>query len=303
MKTQPAAFRSEERLQESKRAYVYRFAYGASAFFYTSLDKDLFVGNGPPAKMSSNQIFTAAPVAHSRIVESVDSDERGATVRLGAIDQQLRKYFLTVSPKEIDVDIWRVASSLLPGPVEYADALRNVFSGIADSLSFDDVTIAAACVQRILREDRVVPRFNYQPVCNHILYGPHCKANRDLFTVSVSLSAVNYPGRFVEVPVSSINVDTPPRAVTVTQETFEGGTVRTAAGEDMGVLACTVITGGVRLYMEWMARGMQPGQTVNVDCGCLHIKRTCDVLFSNLPNFGGHPYIPVNNPAVDGINL
>lgn len=305
MKEQPADFRASERSQTLRRTYLYHFKYDSTHYYYCAYDEDLTLNGGPVAKMSDPQVFTAAQIGHSNIEESMESAPRAVAVTLSATDAALREYFISVSPKVIEVEIWRVSSAALPGDLEYDEDVRMCFRGEVDSISFDDVSITVNCVTLLLQEARTIPQFHYQRMCNHQLYSEFCGVNKALFNVSVSLSALNRPALYVQIPTTSINVGSPARAVTVTEETFQGGYIEDALGNKIGILVGEVLpaAAGTRLYLNYLPLTLANGATVTVYCGCLYIKRVCHEMFNNLPNFGGTPYVPKNNPAVDGINV
>jgi hypothetical protein len=305
VKSQPASYRAAERSQTIKRTHLYRFNYEGTNYYFAGYDQDVTVTGGPGAKMADPQVFAAAQIAHSNMEESMDSVPSAVAVNLAAIDTELRKYLLSVSPKSVDVEIWRVNSASLPGSLAYGSDLKMIFKGVLDSISFDDLIVSANCVTLLAQEDRPVPRFNYQKQCNHSLYGAQCGVNKALYSASVTITGINKQSQYIDLAMTTINVGSPARSVTVTAETFAGGFVEDSESpvNKMGIIACDLPGGGVtRLWLNWMPRTMAAGQSATIYCGCLKIKRVCDALFFNLPNFGGQPYIPILNPAVDGVS-
>lgn len=308
MKTQSAAFRSEERKQENKGTYVYLFRYGATGYFFTSFDQDIVVESGPVSKMNDPQTFTTCGVSHTRPDEGIDALPTSVTVTVPASDPELEKYLLAVSPKVIEVFIWRVSSTSLPGPLDYDDDLRMIFAGQVEAIMPADGVIAAMCSPLTLRDDVQIPNFYYQKECNHVLYSTHaggCGVNKSLFTTTLTIDTINRDAQWIEFnAVTTINVGSPSRSVTITAETFHGGLVEDADGNVMSVLLCQALTGPsrLRLWLSWMPATMDAGDSADLSCGCLLIRRVCHTLFNNLPNFGGTPYVPKNNPAIDGIN-
>lgn len=307
MKSQSTDFRTNERRQSLKRTYLYRFLYGATNYYWAGYDQDISVAGGPVAKMTDPQTFTSAQIAHTKPEESMDANPGLVVVSLSALDAELRKYFIAVSPRRIDVEIWRVSSAALPGPLDYTDDLKMVFKGIVDSISFDDLVVQANCITQLLREDMPIPRFFYQKMCNHIVYDQtpgSCQLNPALFEVSLTVDTLNRASGYIEFnSLTAINVDSPARSVTITAETFQGGSVTDSLGNEMGIMVCEPLTGPtrVRIWLVWMPRTLAAAQTVTLRVGCMYIKRYCHSVMQNLPRFGGTPYIPVSNPATDGV--
>lgn len=316
MKDQPVDYRASERSQEAKRTHLYHFNYEGTHFFYTSFDSDIVVNGGPIAKMADPQTFLSAQIAHSKPSESLESNPATVTISLAANDSALKKYLLNISPRMIDVEIWRVSSLSLPGPLAYDDDMRMIFRGIIDSIGFESFGISAVCITRMMREDMPIPRFFYQKMCNHMLYDQTpgaCGVNPELYKVSLTVDTINRASGYIEFnSLTTVNVDSPARSITITQETFHGGTVEWEDEDgivnEMGVIVCEPLTGPtrVRLWLAWLPtrfatlQAVTP-QSVILHLGCIRIKRVCHSLFANLPNFGGTPYIPISNPAIDGV--
>lgn len=308
MKDQPADYRTNERSQEVRRWHLYHFNYAGTHYYYAAYDRDVIVSGGPVEKMNDPQTFVAAQIGHTRPEESLDANPGVVTVSLAANDLELKKYFISASPKLIDVEIWRVSTTAAVEDVDYDDDMRMIFRGIVDSVGFDDLTVQARCVTQMMREDMPIPRFFYQKMCNHFLYDDRpgsCNVNRALFTVSLTISALNRQSGYIEFNLlTSINIDSPSRSLTITAETFQGGVVLDLFGNEMGIMVCETLAGPkVRLWLLWMPLTLAAGQTVDISMGCIRIKRVCHDTFHNLPNFGGTPYVPVGNPAVDGLKI
>jgi hypothetical protein len=288
VKSQPANFRTQERSQTPHRTYLYRFNYEGTNYYYAAYDQDISVNGGPVAKMADPQTFTAAIIGHTNPDESLDSAPQAVTVSLSATDTELRKYFITASPKKIDVEVWRVNSASMPGPLAYASDMKMLFKGIVHSISYDDEIVTAVCITQMLQEDMPIPRFYYQKLCNHHLYDQtpgSCQVNSSLYSASLTIDTLNRPSSYIEFnSLTSINV-------------------QDALGNKMGIMVCQPLTGPtrVRLWLSWMPRTLLAGNSVTIFCGCLHIKRVCHTLFANLHRFGATPYVPVSNPALDGI--
>lgn len=308
MKNQPASFRTEERKQEERGTHLYMFRYGATSYFYCSHDLDIVVNSGPVAKMSDPQTFSASAIMHTRPDESIDKLPGSVSITLPANDAKLRTYLLATSPTLIEVFIWRVSSASMPGPLVYSDDTRIIFVGQVEAITPADGVIAVICSPSTRRDDEVIPNYYYQKECNHILYSQHvggCKVNRALFTVSLTIGGLDRDNGYIDFnAITTINVGSPSRSITITAETFHGGIVKDADGNEITVLLCQLLTGPtrVRLWLSWIPESLQASDAVDVSCGCLLIKRVCHTLFQNLPNFGGTPFVPTNNPAIDGIN-
>lgn len=371
MQTQPDNLRTAERGAETRPAYLYHFVHGATHYYLTNYDLDIATTG------SIAQTWTSGQVAHEMGEGSAELSQRQATVALGILDAEFRRYFLTAPPQRATVEIYRLNSGALPGPLDFAANAFMEFSGVALGPSFNDAAIAITFASELAQEDKAILRFNYQPQCNHVIYGKGCFVDKTAHAITKTVSVANRANRYIDVPVTTV-----PNAsggtTPVTAQSFEGGyLLEVATGNLVGIVSSTLLGGGmVRLFLQWFPVTMAAAVSVTLYKGCRHTKAGCADDFGNLAGqfgivtdltidgsdvvglvplawrafagrhtvcvptasgsplgqddwtfeptngqirilgtavvtagsvkipriggFGGHPYIPVNNPAVDG---
>ena len=299
MKDQTTNLRNAEIARKTQPGFLYYFTYeGGSDNFFTSYDLDITIQNPPLGKWADPQIFTSAQISHSPFVEDSEVKSNPISVSLAATDVALRKYFLTAPSRQIDVEIYRLNSSTLPGPINYADLYMD-FKGVCVSVGFKSYMIQASFLPPVLKEDRQVPAFFYQKTCNHKLYGKYCGLTQGAWTNTSTITGVNRVNKTVDI--ADLTVGT--AAKTITKETFQGGMVVDSAGNKIGIIAGEMLpsAAGVRLWLNYWPGTMFVGGTIAVSAGCLKIVRICDRFFGNAGNFGGTPCIPITNPVLNGI--
>ena len=125
-------------------------------------------------------------------------------------------------------------------------------------------------------------------MCIRDSYGAACKASRVANTTSTTL----------------ISFD--PRTVTVAglvSDQHIGGMVSWQPlgkpTERRTILSIQRVTSGTTYSVLTLAgapREVENGIAVEVSLGCKHTIGDCRDVFGNAPNFGGMPYIPVQNP-------
>lgn len=302
MKTQSSNLRTAERNQQTRPAFVYHFNYEGTHYYFTNFDQDVIISGGPAGKMANPQTFLSSQIEHSRPERTFDVSPASVGLVLPATDTELRKWFLTTPVKTIDVEIWRLNSALLPGPVAYADLFME-FRGVVDAIGFDDYNITANAVSLMLQEDRPIPRFNNQYSCNHQLYGTFCGVIQAVFETTVSIAAVNRVDKTVQINITSVNVGNPIRNIVITEDFFEGGLAIDNQGNKIGIVSSALVPAtGVKLHLQWWPYQLAPGQNITVYPGCNRTKKHCHERFENVFRFGGFPFIPASNPAIDGIN-
>lgn len=135
--------------------------------------------------------------------------------------------------------------------------------------------------------DRKVPWPVFQKPCNHVLYGPGCRVNRDLYKVEAVLSDV--AGVVLRSP-DFVHEEDPTYFVA-------GYMVRVATGEMRWIIA----QDGDALTLQTPFLGIQEGEDVLAYAGCDLLKSTCKNKFNNLPRRWGFDHIPSKNPFADNV--
>src|SRR5881397_4047262 len=119
-KSQPSSLRSADLTQATKPCFLYRFDHGGVRYFYTNFDQDVTLIGGPASRMSDPQMFVAAQIEHDRPEQTIEAAPKQVAVSLAAVDEALRIHFISSPLAQIDVEVYRVNSAALPGPVDYA---------------------------------------------------------------------------------------------------------------------------------------------------------------------------------------
>jgi uncharacterized phage protein (TIGR02218 family) len=121
----------------------------------------------------------------------------------------------------------------------------------------------------------------YQRQCPHVLYGGACGVDRSSHVSATTVTDISgrvltvasllsrpYAGGYVEFETES--------------GVFERRFIRSASGN--------------ALTLALPFNGLAVSDAVNVYPGCDHTMDTCNTVYSNLPNYGGFPFIPSKNP-------
>lgn len=130
-------------------------------------------------------------------------------------------------------------------------------------------------------------RRNYQYGCPHVLYGPACRADKAVATIVPSVQSVT--GNLVVL--TSLLSDA---------GRYSGGVVQwlrtDGQSESRTVVNVYEILGKTQLELNGIARGLVVGVSVNLSLGCRRSLTSCRDDHNNAPNFGGMPWIPLQNP-------
>lgn len=147
---------------------------------------------------------------------------------------------------------------------------------------------------------RAALRRHFQLTCTHTLYSQgksQCNANRAAATFTVTPNLVVENSLEIGLPDGFA----PPSLI----ENFKGGVVEwtTNAGnvEIRTILEIVESSDGYTLFMTGPTDFLTT-QQVRVSLGCNHQMDHCSGLHNNIKNFGGCPWIPVDNPIGGQIN-
>lgn len=164
----------------------------------------------------------------------------------------------------------------------------TLFDGYVQSVAFTDQGKVAkvAVLPTSAALARQVPRFTYQGACNHVLADARCKVDENAFSFTGTVSAAS--GNTINV----IGADAYPPGY------FAAGRVDLTGATDSRLVLASVGT----LLTLLLPFGTSPlGSVVTCFAGCAHDPTTCFTRFANTINYGGFPFVPLDNPFSDGL--
>jgi len=153
-------------------------------------------------------------------------------------------------------------------------------------------------------------RRNYQWPCPLALYGSRCQADQASATVTATVASATGNKIVLSEPWQK-QVPVDPLVPLGAQEdvgvgNYIGGLVEWAGPSGPERLSILRINGTAELVLTGPARDLAPTDTLEVSLGCPHTMAACGSLhvyteddvtfFSNVVNYGGHPFIPTFNP-------
>jgi len=128
-------------------------------------------------------------------------------------------------------------------------------------------------------------RRTYQPSCPHVLYGDQCRANKAAATSDFTVQGT--ATRFINLG-AGWNGSDPFR-------NWLNGLVSWST--DLGTETRMILNAGTNgLTVGSPLRDLEVGDTVSVSLGCARNMLDCKNLHNNLVNYGGFPWLPLENP-------
>lgn len=246
----------------------YKFIGTFRTYRYTSAEVDQTV-NG--------EDYTSAAVKRGQIKAGTQSDDSLALdIELPFNVDVIRDYAYAESPPRLIVEVYRVHRQS-----DHATEWALYWKGKATSFTVDGFVAKVrvpSIFARALQGD--LPNVYWQAPCNHVLYDSRCKVSRIAHTITATVLSV---GGTVFGVDDDGGVDNALKA---------GEAVCLRTGERRLIMSNA--TGTITINYPFV--DLREGDTVQMVDGCDHSFTTCKAKFANTDNFGGHPYIPADNP-------
>lgn len=270
------AAREESRtLGEPIHLYSFKYGEGTTDIYgYTDAEADITL---------DGIVYKAVPFDRDNIKASGSLDNSDLTMRSPA-DSELAALFRVYPPDR------EVAVIVREGHADDPDhEFIVIWTGRITSVAFDNNEAVYTCqpVSTALR--RAGLRRNWQYSCPHALYGPQCQADQEAATSTSTVVSVT--GNTITLPGDWATSGRKPKYIGG-MVTWTGALGQTERRMILRVLTDTLVVAG-------LVRNLVPAQEVKVVLGCNHragLTDDCIVLHNNIANYGGDPWIPLQNP-------
>lgn len=280
-----------ERARQIKLSYLYviRDVDANVVLRVTSADRDITVGGSPPSFWGGSA-FAQSTVKHENIKISSDSATEAVTLTVSTTYPMFERFFIAAPTTRIWVDIYRCNQLDFPS---IPDNLQLIFAGELAATSFSGYVFGGTFTPRSLNFDRQFPRFTYQRTCNYDLYGPGCGVNPSSFQKNATIVAASQYKGMLTVTMSGN-----PSALLFANGYFIEPTTKSNISIVSGVDLDS--TNRAIFVAYWIPELATIGAVLSMYQGCSKTLSACS-RFSNTPNFGGTPNVPVQNPSIDGV--
>lgn len=257
----------ERSVHDGSPVELYEFVQGATVWRYTSQAVDYDLGG---------EVYIATPIKRTAI-EATQAVER-SDIRVTVLrDNAAAARFIAVPPSNV--------MTLTVRRVHRGDAeVAVVWFGRVLNASWRDSECELMAEPVVTSLRRVGLRRVYGRNCPHALYDLNCRADPALLRLTGTMTAIN--GTVITVPGAST------KAPNALNGGFASWTASGGGSEQRMILSHT--GDNVELIAEPF--GLEVGALVNLHDGCLHTLGDCDARFSNSPNYGGFPWVPLKNP-------
>jgi hypothetical protein len=274
---------------------LYYFRWGSDATsYYAFTDGETAItaagaldGSSPPTTVS----YTPTPIERGTITSSGTLDKATLEVTVPR-NNGLAELFIAYPPAQVVTCVIRQAHR------GETDSWPAIWVGRVTSMRFEDSAAKFTLEPVATSLRRTGLRRNYQFGCPHALYGPQCRADKPAATVTVAVTSISNQtlvlptGWFGSIPITK----------------YLGGLAQwTTPDGNTEIRTILRKSGNDDLVLGGIIRGLSAAQNVELSLGCNHKMDDCadlhveidsgSPLQSNIHNFGGQPWIPLENPV------
>ena len=249
---------------------LYEFKFGVETTRLTSYNSDV---------VFQGVTWTAIQISRAQIQVSIEQAVHELKVEMPLSHPIPQQYIRNVPGR---IGTVRIFKAHRDDPSEESILL---FDGFIAQVGFDAALVATLSLSPSTSVfKRSGPRFNYQSLCNHVLYDERCKILEAAFQFTGTVVAE--VGRTIEVSgiFAAEGVDW-----------TTSGFVRSPAGTFDDARLILSQSGDVLTLLNNFAVPAI-GQDVDVFAGCDHSLAICESKFANVINYGGFPFVPIKNP-------
>lgn len=223
--------------------------------------------------------YEPAQVRHGKIVSS------------GSLDQS--KLDLQTPRTSPLVDVFRVYPPervvnlvIYQGELDDPDAeFTAIWGGRVLNMGVDGLEATFACEPIATAVRRPGLRRTYQYGCPHVLYGPQCRASKAAATTTATVQAIS--GSTV-----TLNSGWNPQPTAK----YLHGLLEWSGSSGRFRRTVLQIPAANQVRVAGLVQELSPGDSVDVVLGCSHAPGDCRDLHDNILNYGGQPWIPLDNP-------
>jgi uncharacterized phage protein (TIGR02218 family) len=258
----------EQSVHDGSPIEAYRFVGSFNTYRYTS---------GDEAIMVNGEEYTPKAITRRAVKLGTQADDRlEIEVELPVDDLLVAEYAFANSPQKLTLEVFRVHRG-----TDFNLEAALLWKGEVTSFSVAGRLarlLVPSIFGRILQG--TVPSVFYQAMCNNVLYDARCRADTLAFSSTSTVTGID------DVSITVVDDGAPDG------DQKAGEIVCPRNGERRMIMN----NQGNLLTISFPFLNLLVGDTVIMYQGCDHLFSTCADKFSNAVNFGGHPFIPTDNP-------
>lgn len=265
-----ATYIAKEEAVERKPVELFRiWTDGGSFWYYTNSDVDIVYGGNT---------YVAAAIQRGPLSKDTQLDVSTLTITFQYLQDPVIQY-IALNPIRL---IWVSVMRLFRDQDPYET--QTIFVGNIKEVAFQGIQGAAKCVGFEFFLKKPIPRYRYGRQCNYTVFDSGCTLSAASFAQTTTVTAI------------SANLLTISCSGMTTKDSGYYTAGRLVFGEDQRMI--TYYGGGTDIAIRYKIVSLAVGSSVTLFAGCDGDIETCRDRFNNVINFGGTPYIPLDNPCL-----
>lgn len=282
-------------LATRRPVYLYRITrrYGVRdiySLYLTSHEIDI---------VSGGTTWQAVPIDHGGLSVSSEGDTDKLSLELFAWEGNPFEDWLPIhigQPTGIELSLAHIneATGLV------TESPQILFRGVITAVTRQGLRLKANANSPLAYADKRVPRFFLQTRCNYQLFdGSTCRVPAAVYRIAGTVAAIDIESGSVELESTTLEDKH--------ENWLAGGYIEIGSAPHVEVRTIryteTISETRHRLFLNASLRTAQVGNTCSAWPGCDRTPDVCSNRFDNFVNYGGHPFIPYDNPTLKAMPL
>ena len=268
------------------------FLYHFQVKFPTTTDNSWYTSFAEPLVVE-DATWLPKPITHGELKTGLKADTESMQIdSVMFTGNPLAQFVPFTLPFPLQVEVLETTLPALGVPT-------TLFAGTIQSVEAKGKRLTANCVSLIDAFERKLPRHIFQTRCNYALFEPStCKLSPDTFRVGATITAIDS---------TDPTIITASVASDLATHWFAEGTVDAGTGntEELRSVKDSTRIDATHQQLN-LTRPLflnTVGASLVLLPGCDHRNTTCQTKFNNYTNFGGHPYMPMDNQIARVANV
>jgi len=243
--------------------------------------------SGDVAVVYDGNTYLPATIERTQFTQTSNLEETKVTIDFHGVTDPLDEYVDQTLVDTVWVKIMKIHRDI--SPVE----VNITFVGRIKNVAFKGQSIKATCFGIKDLYKKVIPKYRYQPTCNHLLYSTMCSLVKTSWDYAGAVSVLSTDGLYFESDDIKTLMD---GDGIVTYNWCQWGYA------EFGNYRRTIMLhNGNAFYLRHKIPGLVVTDTITVYAGCDGLANTCRDKFNNMVNFLGFQEVPFDNPVTTAV--
>jgi uncharacterized phage protein (TIGR02218 family) len=256
------------------------------SFYSQSFSAPYRYTSGDTQYVYEGNTYVREAISRTKPELSRENDAQNLTVYLPRSSPLASRWIAYVPPKTVWLKVFRFHNN------DTSQDVKVFWQGKVRAVAFTADNAEFSCQPINMAFNRNGLTYTFSSMCQHQLYGPRCKVDKDQFKEVVKVGAVS--GSYIHSPDLGIF---PSTSNDVPSGWWTAGFVERQSDGDIRYIINHGEEGNTRIELVQPFFNLQAGELINVYAGCAHNAATCFNKYNNIINYGGPGiYVPERSP-------